>query len=186
MAGMSAALPAIGPALTVAGSLVSSNAYRQAGNAAQQSGQYQAAQLEQNAGQQTAAGQHARQDELYRSRLAQSAALARAASSGAGASDPTVVDIIGHIAQEGAYRGLIDVYQGEDKARMLKQQAAGARYSGDSTKAAYDTAASGSLFRGATSLFEKYASKWPPAGGGSAVSPGAFFDAGTPLNTSYG
>jgi hypothetical protein len=53
-----------------------------------------------------------------------------AAASGAGASDASVVNIVGRIKGEGAYRAATALYAGEDKARVLRMQAAAKRYEG--------------------------------------------------------
>lgn len=168
----------IGPAMTIAGSLFSSQQNRSMGRQEEAAAEFRAQQLEVNAGQQTAAAQRAALDERRRARFAQSRALAVAAVSGGG-SDPTVVDIIGELAGEGEYRAMTDLYQGEEAARQLRMGAAGARFQGAVGKQNYDSAAVGSLLRGGMSLFSKY------------QSPGTSFgtsrlDAGTPTMSPYG
>src|SRR3546814_19253939 len=58
-----------------------------------------------------------------RERLVQSNLIASAAASGAGASDPTILDLQGDIAAEGEYRALTALYQGEERARSMETQA---------------------------------------------------------------
>lgn len=114
--------------------------------------QFEAAQLEQQAGQEEAASQRTVFEEGRTSKLVQSRALALAAASGGSASDPTVVKIISGIASEGAYRQNLAIYQGEEKARQLRLAAKADIMSGDIGAAA--TVAQGkSLFlQGAGSL----------------------------------
>jgi hypothetical protein len=59
-----------------------------------------------------------------------SRALAVAAGSGGGASDPTVLNIISRNAAEGAYRRAAALYQGEDRAAAMESQAAATEYQG--------------------------------------------------------
>jgi hypothetical protein len=59
---------------------------------------------------------------------------AKAASSGAGVVNPTILDIMGETAQHGDYLARSDIAAGENKARGLLDQAAVTRYKG---KAAY-------------------------------------------------
>lgn len=176
MAGMSTY---IGPAMTIAGSLFSSQQNRAAGAQEQQAAEFRAQQLEVNAGQQQAAAQRAALDERRRARFAQSRALAIASVSGGG-SDPTVVDIIGELAGEGEYRAMTDLYQGEEAARQLRMGAAGARFQGAAARQNYDAAATSSLIRGGMSLFSKYQSPGATAVGARS------FDAGTPVMSPYG
>lgn len=150
---------------TVVSTIFSANAARQEGKQRQQAANYEAAQLEQNAGQQQAAAQREAAEERKRAQLAQSRALALAAASGAGASDPTVVDIIGDLAQEGSYRSMMQLYQGEDNARLLRQQAATKRYGGEIARQAGKTNAIASILKGGSSLMSKYS---PGGGAGGA------------------
>lgn len=163
MAGMGETLSSIGsvagPITSIAGALMarsgaqtSARGYEEAGAAARVSAEYQAAQLNQNAGQSVAAAQRAAAEERHKSRLVQSRALAVAAASGAGASDPTTVNIISDIAAEGHYRGLMDMYAGEDKARLLRAQASGVRYTGAANERAGQISAEGSIIAGDSAM----------------------------------
>lgn len=84
---------------------------------------FQADQLRVNAGQALASSQRDaisvdREAQLYASR-----ALAVAASSGGGATDPTVVNIIAQGAADSAYRKAVALYEGEDRSRSMLLQA---------------------------------------------------------------
>lgn len=157
-------------ALTVAGSLTSAMGAYSAGSAAAANGarqqaaaQFTAAQLEQQAGQTEASGQRAGAEQTRQAMLLNSRALALAAASGGGATDPTVVTLLSRTAAEGAYRSAVAIYQSEEQARQLRLKAAATSYEGDLALAsgqdkqkAYETAAFGSLLTGAASLYSKY------------------------------
>ena len=85
------------------------NAYGklQAGDSAKKRMQFKAKQLEQNAGKALSASQRQAQELDRQGRLQQSRALAIAASSGGGASDPTVMNLMAELAG-GKYFSLAD------------------------------------------------------------------------------
>lgn len=188
-------------ALTIAGSITSYMGNQKSADAAEATGQrqataaqYQAAQLEQNAGQAIASSQIAGAEQQRQARLLTSRALAVAAASGGGATDRTITDVISNIAGEGAYRSAVALYQGEEKARMLRMEAEGKRYeasmaidSANARASAYRTAATSSLLSGAGSLFGKYGMGGFGSAGGTTVSDaGGVIDAGTPNLTLAG
>lgn len=157
-------------ALSILGMFQQSAGAKQAGAAAQtnaaaqaQAAEFTAKQLDQQAGQTMASGQRASMEQLRQAKLVQSRALALAAASGAGASDPTVVNLMGKIGAEGAYRAGVAMYQGEEQARQLRLKAAGTRYEGEAAliggktrSDAYSTASTASLLSGAGTLFARY------------------------------
>lgn len=152
---MAAWVPLIATAVST---IFSANQARQEGEQRKEAAEYQARQLEQNAGQAQAAAQRAAAERRREAQLAQSRALAVAAASGGGASDPTVVDIISDLNAEGTYRSMLELYEGDDRARLLRQQAASARYSGEVAAQAGRSNAVATIFKGATSaLWMKYA-----------------------------
>ncbi len=129
--------------------------------------QFQSDQLRVSAGQAQAAGQRNAIDIERQTQLNASRALAVAASSGGGASDPTVVNLLAQNAADGAHRKAVALYEGDDQARTLNLQAAGvdvgskiAQGNSRAKQAAMfvDTAASayGGYARG-TSMRSKYA-----------------------------
>lgn len=141
----------------------SAGVYRQMGETAATAQEFQAEQATVNAGQARAAAQREQAEQLRQSRLLQSRAVALAAASGGGVSDPSIVNLMGQIAGEGAYRGMVALYKGEEQARALRMEAAARRYDaaaarrgGEIRGAAYESAAVGSLLKGGMSLFEKY------------------------------
>lgn len=132
--------------------------------------QYAAAQLRQNAGQAQAASQRTAISQDRNTRYILSQGLAQAAASGGGASDPTVVNAFAQLAGEGAYRRAVALYEGDEKARALNDQADATEYSGQlglyagqQSQSASNFAAVGSLVQGGASLYSKYASSQPTA-----------------------
>ena len=186
MAALGATLPAWVPtAMAVTGSIMSVMGGNSAANAAKTAGErqkvaaeFETAQLEQNAGQVIASSQREAEEQRRQARLVQSRALALAGASGGGVTDPSVVNLIGDIAGEGAYRAGVALYQGQDKARQLGMAAAAKHYEGT---VAQETAANKAkayriqgltgAFTSASSMFGKYGAGGPtkaPAPSGSA------------------
>jgi len=131
---MAAMIPAaasvVGTVLSAKGNVDAGNAAARRGKAEQKLAEYQAAQLEQNAGQEIASGQRDAEAQLLQSRLLQSRALAVAAASGGGALDPNVLKIIGGIAGEGQQAADTTRYNAKESARGMRDQASATRYSG--------------------------------------------------------
>lgn len=146
-----------------AGQSQSAAAARVTAERARVEAQFEADQLNQNAGQAIAASQVAAQEQLRQARLVQSRAIAVAAAGGGGVSDDTIMRLISRNAGEGAYRASVALYQGEEKARQLRMAATTRLYEGDlnaesqlAKADAYDTSAMGGLISGGGSLFAKY------------------------------
>ena len=121
-------------------------------------------------------------EERRQADLVASRALAVAAASGAGVSDPTVVDLLARTRGEGVYRANVALYEGEARARSMRIAAAGGGGfdEGRSLQAGFNAAAAGALFRGgaglyARSLYDRYGLNGPGTSGDSAL-----IDAGTP------
>ncbi len=91
----------------------------------------EAAQMLVNAGQARATSQRKAMGEQKRTKYVQSALQARAAASGGGALDPTIMDITGDIAAEGDYRRRAALYEGDDATRVYNNAAALKRWEGD-------------------------------------------------------
>jgi hypothetical protein len=117
-------------ATAIGGTLMQASAAKQEGREQQSLANYEAAQADTNAKQERASAQRAAIEQRRKARLVQSRQQAVAAASGAGVSDPTVVDIMGDTEAEGEYRALTELYQGEERARGLEDQAATRRYEG--------------------------------------------------------
>ena len=97
----------------------------------QQAADVRALQFEQQAGQERAASQREAAAARRRKRLAQSTLQARAAASGAGALDPTVLDLEGDIEEEGEFQALSALFEGESRARDLEFGATLERHGGE-------------------------------------------------------
>jgi hypothetical protein len=82
-----------------------------------------ARQLRYQAGQARASSQRAAAEERRRARILDSRARAVAAKSGAGVTDPTVVNVRSDIEGEGVYRALSRMYEGETEAASLEFEA---------------------------------------------------------------
>lgn len=128
-----------------------------------QAAEFEAQQLVVNAGQAKAAAQR---DAYFKGLEGEQLISAIRARAGAGASDPTVLNIIGSAMARRAYNMQAANYAGEDKARTMTMQAAAKRY--DATlgiedarraRSAYNLSAVGSIAEGATSLYQKYWAK---------------------------
>jgi hypothetical protein len=170
----------VGGALEMEGYNRAADASRLAGQRRNVASQFEAEQLEQNAGQVVAASQRDALEERRRADLMASRALALAAASGGGSSDPTVVNIIAKLKGEGSYRSAVALYRGETEARRLRMGAKAKRYEGavaeeggEYQAAGYETMAVASLFKtvgssiGPTkSLFERYNGSDGPTSGG--------------------
>jgi hypothetical protein len=149
-----------GLALQAGGGIASENAAKRAAAARKTAAEFEAQQLEQNAGQVMSAAQRQAFETTRTGAYTASAALAAAAASGGGASDPTVMNTISQLASETAYRRSLDLYQGEERSRQLKMSAAATRYSGqigadvilDQGRAAEIQAVSG-IVSGATNMY---------------------------------
>lgn len=184
----------VGAILGAVGTVMNYDAQQSQGKAAiasakrkQEEANFEATQLEQDAGQAKAISQRQAEDTTLQANLINSAALARAAASGAGASDPTVLRILAKTSGTGAYRGGVAMYEGEAQARLDRMRAAALRFSGDvgtadalvASKIA-NTGATATLFTGAantTSMYSKYWDK--PKSSGSGSSNPASLDAGS-------
>lgn len=137
-----------------------------------------------------AASQRTALEERRQADLVASRALAVAAASGGGVSDPTVVDILSRTKGEGAYRARVALYEGQARSRAMRMAAAGGGSfdASDSLKAGYNAAALGTAARAGMSLYAKYGMNGPgslPETGGSGDS-ALIMDAGTPSFTAAG
>lgn len=163
----------LAPALQIGSTVLSAGAQLSRGNAAAQVGRrrqqlakFEADQLEQEAGQSEAVSQRNAEDVGRQVKLINSAAIARAAASGASASDPTVKNIIAQTSAEGAYRQALALYEGEAQARLDRMRASALRFQGNTELQDAENAQRASRFGAAAtflsggaqagSLYDKY------------------------------
>ena len=157
------AVGGVGSILSFIGNMKAGSAAKTAGQRSKAAADYQAVQLDQNAGQAIAASQRAAMDERRRTALLISRGIAVAAASGGGVTDPTVGKLLEDIAGEGAYRASVDLYQGEERARSMRMAADAKRFEGDvaaeggaDRESAYTMAGLGGLASSGASLYGKY------------------------------
>ncbi len=120
--------------LTAGGQLQRGNAQEAIGQRTNIADQFQAAQLQQNASADIASGQVAAENQNMATGYIVSQAMARAAASGGGASDPTVINNIARIQAEGAYRANVARYSGQVQARTAENQAAADIFAGQTAQ----------------------------------------------------
>lgn len=117
-----------------------------------------------------AASQRQSAEELRQADLVASRALAVAAASGGGASDPTVVAVLARTRGEGVYRANLALYEGAERARAIRIQGAGADIDTSGVMAGANAAAFGRIAREGLSLYARYGlggpDSAPDSGGG--------------------
>lgn len=151
-----AELATIATVVSTGSSILSGLGQMQAGRAANANAKFQAAQLEQQAGQERASAQRLAVAERRRSAIMQSNAQAAAAASGGSATDTTVLNLIGDIAKEGEFNALSALFEGEERARGLQLQSATARMEGKRTQKQGMFSGISTIVGGVTSAASKY------------------------------
>lgn len=127
-------LATIATIASVGGSIVSGLGQMQAGKAAKVNADFQARQMQQQAGQERAASQRVAIEKRREATIAQSRAQAVAAASGGSATDKTVLDITSGIAAQGEYNALSALFEGEEAARGYNLGATSATMQGKQAK----------------------------------------------------
>lgn len=126
---------------------------------------FQNAALEKYAKASQATGQRGAIEQSRQADLAISRAVAVAAGSGAGASDPTVAKLVGDIAGRGQYNALTSLYNGDSEADYYKNVEGANTYNANAQAAGYKYRAStgpnwdqamGTILGGASSFLKKY------------------------------
>jgi hypothetical protein len=169
---MAQALTIAATAVAAVGTLASGAAQaeqaRYEGKAHQQVANFQARQMEQRAGQERAVSQMQAVEERRKARLARSRAIAVAAASGGGTGG-SVQSILSGLSAEGELNAQAALYEGEESARGLENQAgasraegkyanAAGRYAAKNISRASYLSAAGTVMQGAASFYSKY---WP-------------------------
>lgn len=161
-------LQGAGTALSVMGNWNKANAYSDIGSQQKAGAELEAQQFEANAKNAIGASQVGAYEQERQGTIAASRALAVAAASGGGASDPTIVNLMARMAGESHYNAMAALYQGQEQARVMTNQAAVARYGGEVSKYASEQASGASKFSalstaltGAASLYGKYGKGQP-------------------------
>lgn len=148
------------------GAISRGNALVDSAKRRQQAAEYEAQQLKVNAGQAIAASQRDAYFKGLEGDRVISAIRARAAASGGGVTNPTVMGLVGDALAQRAYNMQASLYGGEEKARVMEMQAESKRYDAalgvedaKQGRKAYMLSAAGSVAEGASSLFQKYWAK---------------------------
>lgn len=158
-----AALSALSAIAGLAGTIVSAAGTLAAGKAQQQAAEYEAKSMEIQANEERAGAQQEAQEFRRRKDLALSAIQARAAASGLGPSDPTIINNEEDVAEYGEYQAAMAQFGGESRARGIRDAATVRRFEGQSAKSGAMYAAAGTILGGAANMFDKYASGYAPA-----------------------
>ena len=155
----------LGDVLLGAGTVLSTAATIQQGRhaeaaakAQQQAAEAEAARMNVRAGQERALAQREAIKERREARLLASRAQAVAASSGAGALDPDVVNMLGDIEGEGTFRALMARTAGEDRAKGLTTEAAMQRFRGAAARAEGRADRNAAFLRAGGTILDKAAS----------------------------
>lgn len=143
-----------GTSVTAVGDIIGGISHFQFGQQAQAAEDFQAAQLRQNAGQVEASAQRQAYDVNLQTKMVMSRALAVAAGSGGGASDPTVVSLIARDAARGAYLQSSALYGGESKARQMDLEADAKEFKGKNTAMNSDLVAGSQFFKAGTNIMQ--------------------------------
>lgn len=142
-------IAAVGTAVTVVGQ-------QKAKKAGQADAAFTAEQQRAAAERSRAIGQRQAIDERRQARLLDSALQARA---GGGGTDVGVVKLSGDIAAEGEFRALAALYEGNEGALGLEDQANAGLRSAGARSAAADWQSAGTIIGGASSMYGKYKGK---------------------------
>jgi hypothetical protein len=143
----------IAPAMMIASTVLGAVGQRKEGKDIERANEFQAVQLDQNAGQSRAAGQREATEQRRQARLANSRLRALA---GGGGADPTIVRLSQDIAGEGELRALTAMYEGEERARGMETAATAKRMGGASAAQAGNIRSFGTILGGGSSLYDKY------------------------------
>ena len=129
---------------------------KKAGDEAEESGARTAAELKRQADARRAAGTREAAEEQRNAELAYSRALAVAAASGGGVSDPTVVKILADLQAEGDYRVLSRLYTAEDEAQGIQYRSEVALREGRARKKLSRFGMASTALSGAATFAERY------------------------------
>lgn len=157
------------------GGLLGAVSSLQQGKAAKESADFQAAQLEQQAGQDLAVAQRAAAEERRKADIVSSNLRAAVGAGGGNLDDPTVSKLDADIAGQGELNALTALYTGKESSISKKTQAEAARVSGRAANKAGKIGAISGLL-GATGSV---------AGGLAGASPGATKDVGKGFSATY-
>lgn len=154
--GLSTALLAAGTAAAVGGTALTATSAIKQGEAAQQAAKYQAQQETAAAQQASALATRDAAVKQQKSDVVQSRLRAVAAASGAGAADPTVLDLTSALSSMGEYDVASALYEGSARNLAFINQAAATRYQGEQERTAGIIRGTSSILGTAGSLAMRY------------------------------
>lgn len=131
--------------------------------------QSERAQLIQNANNAQGAAQRQAYLDREKTKFIQGRQTAYAAASGAGASDPTVVNLEAETGREGEYAALTDLYNGKTSADAMRYQGAMTSYAGDQALTGSFVDAASTIGGGQSSILKKHGGKLPEWMGGTTL-----------------
>ena len=152
MAFLAAALPYIAGAATV----VSTVGVVQQGVEQRHQADVAAMNLRNQANADAAAGERQSIQDRRQASYLVSRGQALAAASGAGATDPTVLSVLGQISGEGEYHALTSLYEGGTRSQNLSSQATATSSEGRAAEQAGRLKGISTLLTGGTTLATKY------------------------------
>jgi hypothetical protein len=147
--GAALGLTALGGAINAAGTIAG-------GQMQNQAAQYKATQDTINASQTVAAGQRQALDRQWQTRMALSSLRARGAASGLDLTSPSAAGLASSIGSRGAYQAAMDMWQGQNQAAGLLDQAAAERYSGEAAETGAAYSALGTIAGTGASMLKRY------------------------------
>jgi hypothetical protein len=145
-------LAAVAPYFAAAGTVVSAVQQQNAAKQAQLNADFEADQYEDVANAELAASQREAEQARRESRYLQSRAQAVSAASGAGATDPTVVNLIGDLEEEGEYSALTALYNGSQRADVARKTGVMTRRRGEAYRRTGNMNAFATVLDGASSM----------------------------------
>ncbi len=163
-------LALVGAGASFAGSMVQAAGQREAGRAAEEDAYFEAQQLEENSKEEFAASQRDALEARREGRLAMSAGQARAAASGAGAGAeaPTILKLMGDVAQRSEYGAQAALFGGESRRAGMYTQAEATRRTGRAQRQGANLSAAGTIFSGIGNAFSSFSSMGGFSGGSTA------------------
>lgn len=138
----------IGAVASVASTVISAAGTIAAGKAQKQQHDFQAAQQEVQAKEQRAVAQQEALEDAREKRFALSTLQNRAAASGLGAADPTVLDLMGEIAQYGTLQEQLTRFGGNANAERSLSAAELSRMRGEAAQASAFASGAASIIGG--------------------------------------
>jgi hypothetical protein len=151
----------VGIALQVAGAVTSMAGEQESEENIKRANYRSAKQLERNADNAIGAGQRKMLAERRNKELVASRALALAAASGADATSPGIVDIIADIEGEGAYRESVALYEAEQQATDMREEAQNLREGIRAVETAGQYQRAATALQGASSVYDTYSRRNP-------------------------